>query len=30
VGEGLVESLSVDCPHCNARGLILDHELIED
>ena len=30
IGEGLVESLSVDCPHCNARGLILDHELIED
>ena len=28
IGEGLIESLSTACPHCEGRGLLFDDELI--
>ena len=28
IGEGLLESLSVACPHCEGRGLVFDTALI--
>ncbi|MCB0971027.1 MAG: Rne/Rng family ribonuclease [Acidimicrobiales bacterium] len=27
IGEGLLESLSSDCPHCEGRGMVFDAEL---
>jgi ribonuclease E len=29
IGEGLLESFAETCPHCEGRGVIVDHELIE-
>ena len=28
IGEGLLESLSESCPHCEGRGMVFDEELI--
>ncbi len=30
VSEGLVESFSEICPHCEGRGILVDHSLYED
>ena len=28
IGEGLLESLSSDCPTCEGRGMVFDEQLI--
>ena len=30
IGEGLLESLSSHCPHCEGSGHILDNEILAD
>ena len=30
IGEGLLESLSSTCPHCDGRGRVIDTELVGD
>jgi ribonuclease E len=30
VSEGLVESFSEICPHCEGRGILIDHSLYEE
>ena len=29
IGEGLLESFADTCPHCEGRGVLVDHDLIE-
>jgi ribonuclease E len=30
IGEGLLESFSLPCPECEARGFLIDKELLPD